>query len=84
VFCGEGIASWLEEINRVLGSRAVACRPAPAARTGSLAAMARTRLEGGRYDDPATLQPYYLRLPSIGVSKRRDRTPQASSRPKAS
>ena len=83
VFCGEGIAPWLEEINRVLGSRAVACRPAPAARTGSLAAMARTRLEGGRYDDPATLQPYYLRMPSIGVSKRRDRRPQASSRRQA-
>ena len=54
--------------------------PSPAVRLGSLAVLARRRqLDAGEFDDLSGLQPYYLRMPSIGVRKQRDRTPQGSS-----
>ncbi|SVA46255.1 uncharacterized protein METZ01_LOCUS99109, partial [marine metagenome] len=38
--------------------------------------IARQRLESGQSDDLADLQPYYLRMPSIGGPKIRDRKVQ--------
>ena len=80
LFCGEGMPPWAENIRGVLGKRAVLCHTPPSARAGSLAALASGRLERGETDDLDTLQPYYLRMPSIGAPKRRDRRAQASSR----
>jgi tRNA threonylcarbamoyladenosine biosynthesis protein TsaB len=79
LFCGEGVARWVQEIKGGLGSKAVICSPAPAVRVWSLAAIARQRLDAGKVDDLATLQPQYLRMPSIGSPKQRDRAPQESS-----
>ncbi len=76
IFCGEGLASWADEIRGRLGSSAVLCRTTPADRVYSLAALARSRLERGEVNDLHTLQPRYLRMPSIGTPKRRDRKPQ--------
>ena len=80
LFCGEGVGVWSEEIKAVLGTKAVVCAAAPADRVWSLALIGRQRLEAGLVDDLTTLQPYYLRLPSIGQPKRRDRASQASQR----
>jgi tRNA threonylcarbamoyladenosine biosynthesis protein TsaB len=80
IFCGEGLAPWADEIQKWLGFGAILCRNSPDGRVYSLAALARGRLERGEFDDLATLQPQYLRMPSIGAPKRRDRRPQESSR----
>ena len=80
LFCGEGMPPWAESIRSALGGRAVLCHTPPLARAGSLAALAEGRLERGDADDLDALQPHYLRAPSIGVPKRRDRRVQASSR----
>lgn len=48
----------------------------PANRLWALASAATERLQRGDADDLVTLQPYYLRMPTIGVAKRRDRVRQ--------
>ncbi len=80
LFCGEGMPPWAGDIRAALGGRAALCHTPPAARAHSLAALAAARLERGQTDDLDTLQPYYLRMPTIGAPKRRDRRVQASSR----
>ena len=82
LFCGEGLPPWAEQVKERLGHRAILCDVHPSARACSLAALARKRFEGGETDDLDALQPEYLRMPSIGEPKRRDRTQQASSRRK--
>ena len=79
LFCGEGVARWAEEIKSGLGNKAVICSPAPSVRVWSLVSIARQRLNAGEADDLDTLQPQYLRMPSIGSPKQRDRAPQESS-----
>lgn len=79
LFCGEGVARWAEEIKSGLGDEAVICSPAPSVRVWSLVSIARQRLNAGEMDDLDTLQPQYLRMPSIGSPKQRDRAPQESS-----
>ena len=76
LFCGEGASVWGELINDRLGSLGVVVRPVPASRMCSLAALGWHRLAAGDASDLVTLQPNYLRMPSIGVAKRRDWTPQ--------
>ena len=80
LFCGEGLPSWAEGIKAQLGAGAIVCHTPPSARSASLAVLANGRLEAGEPDDLDSLQPNYLRMPSIGVPKRRDRQRQASSR----
>ncbi len=80
LFCGEGMPPWAESIRAALGGRAALCHTPPSARAGSLVALAWERLERGDTDDLDALQPHYLRMPTIGVPKRRDRRVQASSR----
>ena len=80
LFCGEGLAPWSEAIQSRLGRRALLCSVPPSTRSDSLAAMAYGRLQVGDTDSLEQLQPEYLRMPSIGVSKRRDRRQQVSSR----
>ena len=82
LFCGEGAPPWAGSIRVALGGRGALCPAPPSARAGSLAALAFERLERGDFDNLDALQPYYLRMPSIGVPKRRDRRVQASSRRK--
>ncbi len=78
-FCGEGVVPWVSLIKERLGPMAmVMASPSPGIRLWSLAAIARERLAAGRTDDPAALEPNYLRMPSIGQPKSRDRTPQGS------
>lgn len=80
LFCGEGMSAWAGDIRAALGGRAALCHTPPAARAHSLAALAAARLERGETDDLDALQPHYLRMPTIGAPKRRDRRMQASSR----
>ena len=79
IFCGEGVSPWTDLIKERLGSLAVTVRPIPALRLYALVELGQHRLDAGEADDLVTLQPYYLRMPSIGGPKRRDRVPQRSS-----
>ena len=76
LFCGEGVHPHAELIRERLGRRGVVVGHSPVSRLGPLAELGRQRLESGESDDVASLQPYYLRMPSIGGPKRRDRVPQ--------
>ena len=78
LFCGEGVHPHAGLIRERLGRRGVVIGYSPFGRLGSLAELGRQRLESGGGDDVASLQPYYLRMPSIGGPKRRDRVPQQS------
>ena len=78
LFCGEGLQPYAELLRQRLGRRAVTAGNAPAARLYALAALGRERLEVGDGDEVASLQPYYLRMPTIGGPKRRDRAAQQS------
>lgn len=71
VFCGEFIPSIAAQLKKQLGRKAVI--PPSAAlfrRAGFLAELGQQRLKAGDYDNPATLQPLYLRRPSITQPKR--------------
>ncbi len=76
IFCGEGVTAWQDQISATLGSQAQIVRPVPASRVWALAAIGREKLAAGEVDDLTILQPEYLRMPSIGVPKQRDRVPQ--------
>lgn len=79
LFCGEGVVPWIPLIKERLGPRAVVVsHSSPAQRLWSLAEMGGLRLAAGESDDLNILQPYYLRMPSIGGPKRRDWSPQRS------
>ena len=76
MYCGEGVTAWQEQIAGAMGTDAQIIRPAPAARVWALAVSGQEKLAAGDIDDLTTLQPEYLRMPSIGVRKQRDRLPQ--------
>ena len=78
IFCGEGIYRWRGFIEEQLGFRAMILKPSPAARLNALSELGHGRIQAGDTDNLAILQPHYLRMPSIGGPKRRDRTPQRS------
>ena len=87
VYCGEAAHSRQDAIacsyDGADPSRPILVMPwTPADRLWSLASAAAERLSQNRTDDLATLQPYYLRMPTIGVARRRDRVRQG--RPSAS
>ena len=76
-FCGEGVVPWVSLIKERLGPKAlVMASPSPGVRLWSLSSIARQRLAAGKTDDPAALEPNYLRMPSIGGPKQRDRRRQ--------
>ena len=84
LFCGEGVASRAAIIRERLGKDAVVVNsPTPAGRLWSLALLGRKRLELGQADNAAALQPNYLRMPSIGGARQRDRRTQRSNRGQA-
>ena len=76
IFCGEGVTLWREQITATFGMKAQVVWPTPAARIWALAEIAQERLLNGETGDLTTLQPEYLRMPSIGVPKQRGRVPQ--------
>ena len=80
LFCGDGLGPWTELVKLRLAERAILCQAPASGRAESLAALAFDRLGRGETDDLDSLQPTYLRMPSIGAPKRRDRNRQASSR----
>ena len=78
LFCGEGLTPWAEMIEARMGQRAILCHVPPSVRAESLAVLAWDRLQSGSTDELDLLQPNYLRMPTIGAPKRRDRKRQAS------
>jgi len=70
VFCGEHTPAITAELSKELGQRVVVPSAVAMVRRASfLAELGRKRLEAGDYDDLATLQPIYLRLPHITKPK---------------
>ncbi len=80
IFCGEAVANWIGLLREHLGILALPVTSPPAARLWALAALGQQRIELDDADDLASLQPHYLRMPSIGGPKRRDHAPQSSAR----
>ena len=70
IFCGELTQAVIDELNEKLGDKAII--PSPSARLrrpGFLAELGFKHLQAGSYDNPASLQPIYLRKPPITPHK---------------
>ena len=66
ILCGEGLLDNGSCLREALGQKATVVEyPGPSLRLWALARLGAERLERGLTDDPATLQPLYLRRPSI-------------------
>ena len=78
IYCGEAAHAGRNTIrdadHRRVSSRPVVVAPwTPASRLWHLAAEGSRRLQSDAADALATLQPYYLRMPTIGAPRQRDR-----------
>jgi len=72
LFCGEFVPGIAAQLSERLGQKAVITSVLTGLRRASfLAELGLRRLEMGDSDDPATLQPVYLRRPSITKAKHR-------------
>ncbi len=72
VFCGEFVPFIADELSKRLEQKAIIIPPAARLRrAGFLAELGLKRFKEGDYDDPTTLQPLYLRGPSITKPKHR-------------
>jgi len=72
IFCGEFIPIIASQLRKQLKQRAVIPASASRLRRASfLAELGLQRLKAGDYDNPATLQPIYLRRPPITKPKHR-------------
>jgi len=72
IFCGEFIPFIATQLRKQLKQKAVIPSPATSLRRASfLAELGLKRLKAGDYDNPATLQPLYLRRPAITQPKHR-------------
>lgn len=72
MFCGEFIPLIATQLREQLKQKAVIPSPATGLRRASfLAELGLKRLKAGDYDNPATLQPLYLRRPAITQPKHR-------------
>ena len=72
IFCGEFIPLIATQLRKQLKQKAVIPPPATGLRRASfLAELGLKRLKAGTYDNPATLQPLYLRRPAITKPKHR-------------
>ena len=77
IYCGEAAAVRRAEIRGDDGIRPAGVAPwNPALRLWALAAIAAGRLGQGDADELADLQPYYLRMPTVGAPRQRDRVRQ--------
>ena len=71
LFCGEGVRAVAELLRERLGSQArIADVPPPTRRASVLAYLAHCRWRAGEADDPATLQPMYLRASHVDTAHR--------------
>ncbi len=70
VYCGE--AAWMRREEIAVQAGGVVMPWTPADRLWALSEMAAKRLSECESDDLSTLQPYYLRMPTIGAPRRRD------------
>ena len=72
IFCGELISSIATQLRKKLRQKVIIPPPAARLRRASfLAELGLKRLKAGNYDNPATLQPLYLRRPPITEPKHR-------------
>ena len=72
MFCGEFIPLIAAQLRKQLKQKAVIPSPVTGLRrAGFLAELGLKRLKAGDYDNPATLQPLYLRRPAITKPKHR-------------
>jgi len=72
VFCGEFVTSIAMQLRKKLKQKAIILSSAALFRRASfLAELGLNRLKAGDYDNPATLQPIYLRRPPITKPKHR-------------
>ena len=72
IFCGEFTPSIATQLSKQLKQKAIILPPAARLRRASfLAELGLKRLKVGDYDNPATLQPLYLRRPPITKPKRK-------------
>jgi tRNA threonylcarbamoyladenosine biosynthesis protein TsaB len=74
LYCGEAAWARRENIEALdgNGSGCVVMPWTPADRLWALAEVAALRMREGQSDDLTSLQPYYLRMPTIGAPRRRD------------
>ncbi len=79
IFCGEYVATIANQLKAKLKAKAVIA-PDQMRSAVSLIELARPRLDAGDYDDPATLQPIYLRRPAITKPKRRQKFTNGGSK----
>jgi tRNA threonylcarbamoyl adenosine modification protein YeaZ len=70
LFCGEYVNDIARQLEKVLKEKAVIAADQMRSAV-SLIELAKPRIDAGDYDDPATLQPTYLRRPAITKPKRR-------------
>ena len=68
IFCGEYVATIARQLKARLKGKAVIA-PDQMRSAVSLIELAKPRIDAGDYDDPATLQPLYLRRPAITKPK---------------
>jgi tRNA threonylcarbamoyladenosine biosynthesis protein TsaB len=69
-FCGEWRAETENALRETLGERARFVLPLSTRRAVWLAELAVARLRDGRVENPATIEPLYLRKPAITISKK--------------
>ncbi len=72
LFCGEYVATIAHQLKKVLKEKAVIA-PDRMRSAVPLIELAKPRIDAGDYDDPATLQPTYLRRPHITKPRRRQK-----------
>ena len=71
LYCGEALVAVADVIKQRLGERArLVLVPPPTRRPGVLADMGYRRLHAGDVDDPASLQPIYLRAAQVASARR--------------
>jgi tRNA A37 threonylcarbamoyladenosine modification protein TsaB len=70
IFCGRFSPDIARQIEERLGNRAIILKGLR--RAGSLAELGWRRLKMGETDNPATLQPLYLRPPSVTTKSRKE------------
>jgi len=70
LFCGEYLPAIADELKKKLKDKAVIAPDKPR-RAGLMAELAKERLEARDCDNPATLQPLYLRHPAITQRRHR-------------